>query len=206
MSWTAREAVSAPQRAAISDVLNLTGMSFDGVALQLFYNPDLILGNEAELALSGDIQLSVLDPETGLWVPAKTLNLPDGCPSCVHFTPSNNFQGAWPGPFGSSVNREDWQGSLRPLLGSTGIDIDNHSTWAVLNYDGIFAVTVPQQWALMSVPEPSAWMLAAIASTFCGLLYRRLRSNAHGGRVAELCCEPSAPETNGDCATWPTIA
>ena len=135
----------------VSDVLDLSGMGMTGgtghtspFVLRMDYAPDLLGGNELVLASEEMIQLDWLNPATGTW------------------------QNAIDGNYGTNVGTFHlgaWQ-TDDMTLGDWGVNTTNDTVWAVVNYNGDFAV----------VPEPSTLVLLGVGAIgLGGWAWRRRR-------------------------------
>jgi hypothetical protein len=153
MQWRTR--TTGAEASFASDVLDVSGLSLDGLAtgqtapfvLQMSYDASRFGADEAMLAIDGRIDLLSLDLTSGLWRNAI----------------DDNF-GINEGEFHDAA----WQsGDL--TLGDWGVNTANHTVWAVLNHNSQFAV----------VPEPGTLgMLAvsAIGILWCIRRQRRCRN------------------------------
>ena len=132
----------------VSDVLKLTGLAspsgastIDGIhetdpfVLQMSYSPTELAEyypsiSETDLANRGSIMLMSMannpDGSPKAWVPATALN----------FGGTRHFLGA-----------QSWNNDT--TLGDMGVDVSNHTVWAVVNHDGYFAVPEPSTWTLL---------------------------------------------------------
>ena len=170
MQWRTQTQAERTGPGLLSDVVDLTGMSLDGsgtgqtcpFVLQMTYDPDLLPGGaakEAARASGRHILLGCLDQVTGEWE-----NAIDGDIG----TANDDFVGVGA-----------WSGDT--TLGDWGVNTANHTVWAVVNYDGDFAV----------VPEPST--LALLAAGAIGLLGWAWRRRRMTGRMFQLEAQDHAP-------------
>jgi hypothetical protein len=139
-----------------SDVVNITGSNNQPYVLQMSYN----VTDQDNLA-DGSVTLGWLNP-TGnagspMWMFAPTkANITNNLPS----TTSDFFNGSYDA-FRQTATYTS-AGGISDLVGWWGIDTTNRDVWAVLNYDGTFAV-VPEPGTLSLL---AAGALAAAAATF----------------------------------------
>jgi hypothetical protein len=120
----------------VSDIVNVGGMALSGSSgqtapfvLQMDYDPGFLPGTSAA---NDPLYLAWLDPATDDWVNAID------------------------GDFGTNLGTYHlgaWQpGDL--TLGDWGVNVANHTVWAVVNHNSEFAV----------VPEPSTLTLLGVAT------------------------------------------
>ena len=124
-----------------SDAFNLSGTGSDIYVIQINYDDSSLGGLEAEIVADEKLRLAWMNG--GKWVNAVEGNS-DG-------TPTMNL------------------GAYNPLtdfaLGNWGVDIDANNVWAVLNYNGEFAV----------IPEPGTGLLAIFGLALLPHRRRNLR-------------------------------
>jgi len=132
----------------ISDVLDLTGTGTGNVALEISYEPSLIIGGagrEASLAASDGIRVSWLNG--GVWQNAG----------------SGKNQGPWPA-YAASHGITNPDAPITGGVGDWGVDTSTHTAWVIINHNSQFAV----------VPEPGTLMLLGLAGLMpAGWLCRR---------------------------------
>ena len=161
MAWRTQTLAERTSPALISDVVQLvlegnSGQT-DPFVLQMTYNPALLplgAGSEGQWAANEGIYLGWLD--NGTWVNAVTGN----------YGTNNDY----------FVGIGAWNGNT--TLGDWGVNTANHTVWAVVNYNGDFAV----------VPEPATLVLLGVGFVCFGAYAWRKRS---AGRSAQ-------PETEDD--------
>jgi hypothetical protein len=138
-----------------SDVVNLQGVN--GIfALQMSYSPGVESAADAAYdGPHGDLYLGWFDPANQKWRNAANRSLSLGPDS----------KGPFQGSFADFWSQQPSDAQLPSYLGDWGVDIDDHTAWAVLDgLNGQFAV----------VPEPGTMaMVAAGALAFLPLLWRR---------------------------------
>ncbi|HEV3417231.1 MAG TPA: autotransporter-associated beta strand repeat-containing protein [Pirellulales bacterium] len=147
----------------ISDVLNLSGMSStpgdhfqtDAFALQMTYSPGTLNGRETLLASQGLIDLAwlntTLNQPFGIWQNATMGDFGTGLAGNVF----QNYQGSWDSFAAANAVTDS---NIGNFLGSYGVDVADHTVWAVVNHNSQFAV----------VPEPSSLILLAIGGLALG--------------------------------------
>ncbi len=152
MQWRTQTQAERTGPGLLSDVVALTGMTFSGdetspFVLQMTYNTSLLpLGPGSEGVWASNQRLYLVCLDDGEWENAVSGNIGSSNDDFVGV-------GAWSGD---------------TALGDWGVNTSNHTVWAVVNYDGDFAV----------VPEPSSLvLLGAGAAGVLGLAWRRRLAN-----------------------------
>ena len=155
MQWRTQTSAERASSELISDVVQLGGMGLDGgtgrtspFVLQMDFNPKLLPGgasSEAVLAADESIYLGCLNPSTDRWENAIDGNFGLKLDS-FHL-------GAWSSSY---MTPGDW-----------GVNTSNDTVWAVLNYNGDFAVD-PAISALAS-PTIDGTMLHPAVESLCAL-------------------------------------
>ncbi len=150
MAWRTQTQAERASPGLISDIVCLSGMASNGnetspFVLQMTYNPALLplgAGSEGLWASDERIYLAYLDPSDDKWENAIDDNIG---------TNQGTFQlGAWP------------TGDM--TLGDWGVNTANHTVWAVVDFNGDFAV----------VPEPSTFALLGVGAIgLIGWAWRR---------------------------------
>jgi hypothetical protein len=155
MAWRTQTQAERASPGLISDIVCLGGMAPSGdeispFVLQMTYDPALLplgAGSEGLWASDERIYLAYLDPSDDKWENAIDGNIGGN---------TGGFQlGAWAA---GDMTVGDW-----------GVNTADHTVWAVVDYDGTFAV----------VPEPSTFaLLAAGAVGLVGWAWRRRGAKA----------------------------
>jgi hypothetical protein len=155
MAWRTQTQAERSSPALISDVVDVSGMKLDGTGqtspfvLQMDYDPDLLPGGAVS---------------EGLWASNQWLYLGWLNPN------TDTWQNAVLGNYGSSndtfVGIGAWNNDT--TLGDWGVNTANNTVWAVVNHNSEFAV----------VPEPSTFILLAVAISLIGYAWRRRRGRS----------------------------
>jgi len=157
MQWRTQTQAERTGPRLLSDVLDLTGMTYSGdetssFVLQMTYDANLLPGgasSEGSLASSKLILLESLDPNTDEWENAinENIGINQGIFHLAAWVPGDMTLGDW------------------------GINTSSHTVWAVLDHNSEFAV---------ATPEPSTLALLAAGSiglVAYGVRRRRLARN-----------------------------
>jgi hypothetical protein len=150
MAWRTQTQTERTSPALISDIVQLSGMAFNGdqtspFVLQMTFNPALLpggAGNEGLWAADERIYLGWLNPSDGKWENAVLGNFGSN---------NDNFVGVGA-----------WNGDM--TLGDWGVNTSNDTVWAVVNHNSEYA----------AVPEPSTLVLLGTCAIWLfGWAWRR---------------------------------
>ena len=160
MQWRTQTQAERTGPGLLSDVLDLSGMTFSGsqtspFVLQMDYDADLLPGgvsSENFLASEGSLVLGWFDPSTSQWENAIVGNIGSS---------NNHFVGVGA-----------WNGDT--IVGDWGINTASGTVWAVVNHNSDFAIEVTP------TPEPSTLSLIAAAGVvgLAGYVWRRRKKIA----------------------------